>query len=94
MSSTTTPPAPGSTVAVFATNVRVHLARRDWSHADLAARLEPAQSAAWVRRRLDGENGTTLTDLDRIAAVLGTTSAELITPDRNDRPAYFPGGEA
>lgn len=92
MTSATPAPDPESTLGAFATNVRVQLARRDWKLEDLTARLEPPRSHHWIRRRLSGEAGTTLTDLDRIAVVLDTTSVELLKPA--DRPAYFPGGEA
>lgn len=81
------------TGAVFARNVRVALVRRDMTVDDLAAAIKPeGVHPTWVRRRLSLETATSLNDLDRIAAALGTTALVLITPSE-DRDVYIPGGE-
>jgi len=63
--------------------IRVAMTRRRMTGARLAAEL--GVSATWVSYRLNGQVTLDLNDLDRIAAVLEVSVAELI-PGASDRP--------
>jgi len=63
-----------------AEEIRVVLARRRMSQAELARRLEV--SAAWLNYRLTGKQPIDLNDLARIAEALGVQPATLLSSPR------------
>lgn len=95
MTTTAMQPAPigGATLRkAVAEEVRVWLARRRISGAELARRL--GRSQTFVAKRLDGRQAFDVDDLEMIAVVLGVNPRELLaglvaaaTQDRGGRPA-------
>jgi transcriptional regulator with XRE-family HTH domain len=61
-----------------AEEIRVQLARKRMSQAELARRL--AVSGPWLSYRLTGKQPIDLNDLDAIATALGVTPRELLVP--------------
>jgi len=92
MSIDATRPARVSTLSEqVAEEIRVLLARRRMSQAELARRLDT--SGAWLNYRLTGKQPIDLNDLDRIAAALGVKPAELLagpTTPKSVPPPFRP----
>jgi transcriptional regulator with XRE-family HTH domain len=70
-----------------AEEIRALLGRRDISKIELARRIEKSHTYVW--RRLSGETAFDLDDLQKIAAVLGVTAADLLP--REVTRQYLPG---
>lgn len=78
MSVDTTAPAVGLT-AYVAAEIRAYLGRHSISKAELARRLNVAET--WVGKRLNGRTEITLTDVERVAAAVGVAPS-----------VFLPGG--
>lgn len=79
MSTDALAPATGLTSAV-ASEIRAQLGRQSISRSELARRLDVDDT--WVGKRLNGHTEISLTDLERIAAVLRVTVVDLFPRDR------------
>lgn len=92
---TTTPTERGASLTSrVAAEIRAWMGRRQISGAALARALD--QSEAWVSLRINGKQGITLTDLERIAEALAVTPADLLPADMRSvrQPSAWrsPGG--
>lgn len=78
---------PTTAAEITAANVRAACARAGWNASDLARAIGYSQPA--VSQRWRGARQWQLEDLDKVAAVLGTTPWALVTPAPGDH--WSPG---
>ena len=83
MTTTVTRPVEAETVQIVAANIRAEAGRLGMNQSDLGRAL--GVTRATISKRWHGRRSWQLEDLDAVAAVLGVSVTDLVTPVRGKR---------